>query len=202
MSERATELTAEEITELRQRARREAGPFVDPYLVHRIVIHNPEWASEILGRPFLGADRLPWSDLYLMHLASRAEPGPPPPPRETARRLVRKEEMRQAEEQRLRAREGEVREWEALAAALPVQVEVRHNYTSHRHLESYTQGGDHIYLLEELRIGRLHRRANHVLCWTPSRAKDLREFPEPATDGRVPSCKACLKTARSMAERK
>lgn len=198
---RATVLTEGEITGLRKRAHREAGPFVDSHLIHRIVIHNAEWASEILGHPFLGARYLPWRELYLLHLASQAEPVPPAPPLETAARARAAQELQESQERWARAREREVREWEALAAALPVPVEVRHNYTSHRHLGHYSQGGDHIYLLEELRIGRLYRRASDVLCYTPSRAKDLREFPETATDGRTPNCKVCLKTAHSIVER-
>lgn len=196
---KATGLTERQITELRERATREAGPFVDPHLVHRIHVHNGEWASAILGRPFPGTHRLTWPELYLLHLASMEEPNPPSPPREMAARRRATEELRQAGERRLRLQEEEAREWKVLLSALPVRVDVRHNYTSHRHLGHYTQGGDHVYLLEDLSFGRLRRSAGRVLCWTPSRAKDLREFPETATDGRTPSCKACLKTARSIA---
>lgn len=202
---KATNLTDERIASLRERALREAGPFVNPRLVGRIGIHNAEWASEILGFPFSGADRLLWPDLYLLYLAAQEEPAPPPPPLATARRL----EYERQEEQRRRAEAEKhgrkVEEWEYLKDALReagTEVTVRHNYTSHRHLDGYTQGGDHIYLRKSLDFGRLHRDADSVLCWTPSRAKDLEHFPvEGEYDDRVPTCKACLKTARSIAER-
>lgn len=81
------------------------------------------------------------------------------------------------------------------ALATRLTAEVRHNYTSHRHLGHYQQGADHIYLPEGITAGRLIRPAGRVLCWTPSRARDLREFPAPAADGRPPACRACLRTA-------
>jgi hypothetical protein len=202
---KATNLTDKQIGELRERAPREAGPFVNPRLVGCIRVHNAEWASEILGFPFPGNDRLPWPDLYLLHLAAQEEPAPPPPPLATARRLVheqQEEQRRKMEAERYRL---EVGEWERLKAALEeagTEVTVRHNYTSHRHLDLYTQGGDHIYLRKPLHFGRLYRDAGSVLCWTPSRAKDLEHFPvEGEYDDRLPTCKACLKTACSIAER-
>lgn len=196
-AQRATRLTNERITELREQARREAGPFVDPCLVPRIKAHNPEWASEILGHEFLGEERLSWSKLYLIHLACQAEPDPPPPPRATARRgeIEAERQYLLAEEQRRYARQLD--RWQRAVRKLAdrgVRAEVRHNYTSTRHEEWYVQGKDHVYLLDDLEVGRLTRGRGRVLCWTPSRARDLREFPEPAGDSRLPTCKACLKT--------
>lgn len=202
---RATNLTRQEIDSLRERAKREAGPFVDPRLVNRIEIYNSEWASEILGFPFEGSSRLPWSILYLLHLASRAEPAPPPPPVATARQLAMKEERWHRE--RLAKEEADRRrnEWCYLAAALGkagAKIEVRHNYTSRRHLDGFTQGADHIFLLESFRFGRLCREGNVALCWTPSRAKGLQHFPnEPDNPEDPPTCKACLKVARSVAKK-
>lgn len=143
--------------------------------------------------------------MYLLYIAKQAEPDPPPPPLETARRLACEQEEKQR-----RATEAEnyrqlFEEWLRLKAALEevgTRATVRHNYTSHRHLDSYTQGADHIYLKDDLAFGRLHREAGCVLCWTPSRAKDLDHFPvEGEYDDRRPTCAACLKTARSIAER-
>lgn len=200
-AQRATRLTNERITELREQARREAGPFVDPCLVPRIKAHNPEWASEILGHEFLGEERLPWSKLYLIHLACQAEPDPPPPPRATARRAeIEAERSRRVADEEAAHRLHTVR-WlravEALAA-LGVRAEARHNYTSHRHLGHYEQGADHIYLLDGLAKGRLRRSAGSVLCYTPSRAKDLQHFPETLPPERLPTCKACLRILKNL----
>ncbi|EMF20382.1 hypothetical protein H114_32604 [Streptomyces gancidicus BKS 13-15] len=191
---RASRLTPAEIDRLRARAAREAGPHVDARVLVSPV-HNGEWCSEILGRPFPGERYVTWPERYLLHIATAAEPCPPPPPLATAA-AARIRAEREAEQQR-RADEHarQVAAWERLRDALPVPAEVRHNYTSHRHLGHYSQGGDHVYLPDGLVAGRLKRPAGRVLCWTPSRDRDLREFPEPATDGRVPSCRACLRTA-------
>ncbi|MFF5655236.1 hypothetical protein [[Kitasatospora] papulosa] len=191
---RATGLTPAAVDELRVRAAREAGPFVDPHVL-TAPVHNGEWCTAILGRPFPGERHVTWPDRYLLHIAAQAEPCPPPPPRATAA-AARVREQLDADRRRIadrHARQTEV--WERLRAALPVAAEVRHNYTSHRHLGHYSQGGDHIYLPDGLDAGRLRRPAGRVLCWTPSRARDLREFPEPAGDGRVPSCRACVRSA-------
>jgi hypothetical protein len=194
VAERATGLTPAEIDRLRARAEREAGSLVDPHVLVSPV-HNGEWCSEILGRPFPGERYVTWPERYLLHIATQAEPCPPPPPVATAAAARARAELDAAQQRRVdeHARQAEV--WERLRKALPVAAEVRHNYTSHRHLGHYSQGGDHIYLPDGIAVGRLRRPAHRVLCWTPSKARDLREFPEPATDGRVPSCRACLRTA-------
>lgn len=202
---RATNLTAEQIQELRERARKEAGPFVNPAIASGFSVHNAEWASEILGEAYGDSRRLLWRDVYLLHLAKQAEPSPPPPPLATARRLEYEQEEAQRRAAEQKRWQEEWVDWERLKAALEeagTRVTVRHNYTSHRHLDGYTQGADHIYLRERLDFGRLHRDAEIVLCWVPSKAKDLEHFPgEGEYDDRVPTCKACLKIARSIAER-
>lgn len=201
---RATNLTDEQITELRERAHREAGPFTDPAIIASFASHNPEWAAEIIGERS-NPMNLTWPEVYLLYIAKQAEPDPPPPPLATARRLAYQQEeaqRRAAEQEKWRQKWAD---WERLKAALVAagtRVTIRHNYTSHRHLDGYTQGADHIYLKEPLTFGRLHRDADVVLCWTPSRAKDLDYFPvEGEYDDRVPTCKACIKTACSIAER-
>ncbi|MGP3951306.1 hypothetical protein [Streptomyces sp. 7N604] len=199
-TDQATALSPERIAELHERARREAGPFVHARVLETPV-HNAEWAAAVLGRPYHGPRTVTWPERYLLYLAALAEPTPPPPPKATAalvRYRAEEEARRKAAEEQHRRR---VQEWEELAAALHdatgVRFEVRHNYTSHRHLDGYTQGGDHIYLLDDLDVGRLHRKAHHVLCWVPSRAHDLEVF-EFLDDGRLPNCKACLRIARRL----
>ncbi|MDH6489634.1 hypothetical protein [Streptomyces sp. SAI-127] len=200
---RASALTDEQLTELRERARREAGPFVQPHVLNRPT-HNPEWAAEVLGRPSGDSRPLTWPDHYLLYLAALAEPTPPPPPLATARLAQQEAEQEQRRQAEAAERHRKVEEWQRLQAVLRdaygVRADVRHNYTSHRHLDGYTQGGDHIYLLDDLNAGRLHRDAHAVLCYVPSRARDLQHF-EPIDDGRTPSCKACLATAARLAAR-
>jgi hypothetical protein len=199
----ATALTPAELDELRARAAREAGPFVDPRVQAVFRVHNAEWAGEILGHPYGGPYVITWPELYLLHLAVQAEPTPPPPPLATAAREARELEAaaaRRAAAERAAHRE---REWRELVDALRqagVRVEVRHNYTSHRHLEFYTQGADHVYLLDPLQVGQLHRDAGVALCHTPSNARNL-AYLEPTTDGRLPSCRTCLRHMRSAARR-
>lgn len=175
----ATALTETDLAELRERARREAGPFTDPRIINRAIPHSFAWASAVLGRPYGGPRSITWPERYLLHIAAETEPTPPSPrPTESTPAQARGDE-RTYQEQLAAA-------WKAIADQLPVPAEVRHNYTSVRHLDLYTQGGDHIFLLEELHIGRIHRPADNPLCYTPSRARDLREFP-PLTKGRDPS---------------
>lgn len=196
---RATNLTPAELDDLRERARREAGPFANPAIAATTRAHNPEWARAVLGGPRSGA----WWELYLIHLALQAEPSPPPPPLETAARAARE---RQEEAARRAAAEERAREeaaWRELVAVLrqaDVRIEVRHNYTSHRHYEHYTQGADHVYLLDPLHVGRLHRDAGVALCHTPSNAHNLQVL-DPMGDGRLPTCRACLRHLVSSARR-
>jgi hypothetical protein len=51
-------------------------------------------------------------------------------------------------------------------------------------------------VLEDLAVGRLRRAAGLPLCWTPSRARQLRHVHGNAGDERrIPDCKACLERA-------
>ena len=95
---RATNLTPEQIEALRERARREAGPFTNPAITASSVSHNPEWAAGIIGERS-SAMGLTWPEVYLLYIAKQAEPDPPPPPLATARRL----ECEREEEQRRKA---------------------------------------------------------------------------------------------------
>lgn len=200
---RATGLTPAELDALRTRAAREAGPFADPGVLRRLRVHDGEWATEILARPYGGPHALSWPEVYLLHLAVQAEPTPPPPPRAAAARAAR--ELEETAARRAAAEEAarQEEEWRELVAAFHaagVRVEVRHNYTSHRHAEFYTQGADHVYLLDPLQVGRLRRDARVALCHTLSNARNL-EYLEPTSDGRLPSCRTCLRHMRSTARR-
>lgn len=195
---RVTNLTDEALAQLRAQARREAGPFVDPRRLpqlHRALVGaQQEWVSAVLGRPVRDWRRVSWTELVLLGLARDVEPAPPVAPRVLAAQDAR------AEEQRAHAMRAQDRidSWRDLRSRLPVTVEVAHNYTSHRHVEGYSQGTDHVIVLEDLHIGRLHRAAGRPLCWTPSRADYLEVFDDPG-DHRLPGCKACLRTAERIA---
>ncbi|MCF3960294.1 hypothetical protein [Streptomyces fuscigenes] len=200
---RATGLTPTALDQLRTRARREVGPFVDPRVQAAFRVHSAEWATEILGCPYVGPRALTWPDLYLLHLAVQAEPSPPPPPCATAARAARELEERAALRAGAEDAARQEAEWRELVDALRragVRVEVRHNYTSARHLEFYTQGADHVVLLDPLRVGRLRRDAGTALCHTPSNAPNL-AYLEATRDGRLPSCRTCLARLRSAALR-
>jgi hypothetical protein len=77
---------------------------------------------------------------------------------------------------------------------------VWHNWTA-RHLDGYEQGADHIVTMEPLHVGRVTREARRPLCWTPSRAHELRHVQANGEEkeDRVPTCKACLRTAERIA---
>lgn len=202
-----TNLTADQLADLRDQAIREAGPFVDPRrlrsVVARMAGRPDDWAGAILGHPYAGLRSTRWRELVLLDLACDAEPDPPV----SAARMAREEAARRATDERNARSAAEhqatVGEWRQLRDALPVPVIVLHNYTSHRHCESgYVQGRDHIIVQADLLVGRLHRAADEPLCWTPSRAKDLQVFANPLdaiTEDRLPTCKACLRTAERIA---
>lgn len=202
LADAVTRLTAEQLHELRARADREAGPFLDPVLFRRIQHWVPaahdEWATAVLGHDWAGFRCASNRDLVLLDLARAAEPDPPEPPRVAAQRA---EAQRRAAAAARAATDRQVRrmaEWAKLRAALPVRVEVVHNYTSARHFEHYVQGVDHIMVREPLSVGRLRRDPNRPLCWTPSRDKNLQHFSDGYED-RVPECKACIAIAERIA---
>ncbi|MEU5476877.1 hypothetical protein [Streptomyces mirabilis] len=190
----ATALTEDQLHELRERAGREAGPFTDPRIISTEVPHSFAWASAVLGRPYGGPRSITWPERYLLHIAAETEPTPP------ARRPAEPAPSPSRVDERC-YREQMAADWKAISDQLPVAAEVRHNYTSIRHLEFYRQGVDHIYLLEELRVGRIYRPANNPLCFTPSRARYLREFPPLATgEIRLPDCRACDRILKRIAQ--
>lgn len=77
----ATALTSEQLTELRERARREAGQFIDPRIMREHQDHGghcTDWATAVAGQP-TGLRGWSWEQIYLLHLAHEAEPNPPAP---------------------------------------------------------------------------------------------------------------------------
>jgi hypothetical protein len=195
----ASVLEGDSLDQLRQDARREAGPFVDPRLLaraERAIGQAPQdWLFRVLGHPILSRRQITWSEAVLILRASEVDADHLAALREERRAVAKVEADRRAaeaaeEQQRQRA------DWLSLANRLPVPVTVWHNWTA-RHLDGYQQGADHIVVLGDLAVGRLQRPARHPLCWTPSRDHELRHVFHNSEEQfeRLPNCKACLKTA-------
>jgi hypothetical protein len=190
---RATLLDEVDVNDLRWLAGETAGPHVDPSVINGIRswwrAGHRAWSYAMVGREFESLRDLTWVELYLLHVAHEAEPTPPPPP---AAGRVEHKTVSAARAVWEEAR----REWQAIAEAFPVPVHVAHNYTSHRHNDGFTQGGDHIVVREELHVGRLVRPAKRSLCCTESYARqawDLKEIPP--SEPSLPNCKGCIRTA-------
>jgi len=193
------------------RAEAEAGdrsPFIDPALLREAeaLIHlaNDEWLARVLGHTVDRYQGLAaWRYLTQAELAltvraintDRAHLEAVAAERRAAQERVRAEQATEAAAARQAERDG----WEALRARLPVPVQVCHNWTA-RHLDGYEQGADHIVVMADLHARRLHRTTRSPLCWTPSRAHELRHVtPNVGDDERIPDCKACLRHAERLA---
>ena len=192
------------LAQWRAAAQAEASQLVDPAMLRDaqqlMPLATDEWLSRTLGRPATTRAWMTMSNPELAVavralLADRAH-------LEALRKAQRAERQRTAEQGRRAAEaaaQAERDEWAALAATLPVPVEVWHNWTA-RHLDGYEQGADHIVVLEDLHAGRMHRTARSSLCWTPSRAHQLRHVtPNVGDERRLPDCKACLRHAQRLA---
>ena len=194
----STRLSAATIAELRKRATLAAGPFVDPVVFRRLQqwapSSHPEWAAAILGRPFTGIRYVSNADLLLLDLAHTAEPDPPP----SAALLAARAELQRTSAEQLERRWAALAAWQTTRAALPVRVDVVHNYTSARHTETHVQGVDHAIVREPLHVGRLHRDPGQTLCWSPSRAQHLVHFSD-HYDDRIPDCRLCLRIIARLA---
>ncbi|MGW4528877.1 hypothetical protein [Amycolatopsis sp. NPDC004378] len=194
----ATRLTDSQLATLREQAARTSSSFVDPAQltrVERFVAGRHDWASAILGKPFI-LRAMTNRELVLLDLAAAAEPAPPEPPRPPAP-WEPGYQPTNADRAATARGEAAARAWAQLAKALPVPVSVAYNYSGPHHYEFHVSGAEHIIVREQLHAGRLHRDADRSLCWTPSRARHLlfANLDDPADRVRVPSCKACLRTA-------
>ena len=190
---------------LRQQAAAYVSQFIDPALVRagqlRLPAADRSWLERVIGRDeargwrYLGNAEL-WLalaalDIDAAHIESAAAAGRAAWRAGQEPRVADGEAARRADEQA----------WAGLRAALPVRVEVQHNWTP-RHLDGYEQGGDHIVVLAGLHSGRLHRAPHECLCETPSRARQLRHVgPVTGDEKRIPNCQACLAHARRLADR-
>jgi hypothetical protein len=195
-------LDAGTLARLRAEAAGHASRFTDPSLIREVQRGalagvSDSWLTAVIGRPVTGWLHLENHELYLA-VAARAADAARLDAAAAGRREEHDAEQRARAERRAAEEQARREEWAALAAALPVPVAVCHNWTA-RHLDGYEQGGDHIVVLAGLHAGRLHRAARRPLCWTPSRAHELRHvFGNPGDEGRLPDCRACLRTARKI----
>ncbi len=130
--DRPTRLSDQELHELRRRAAREAGPFVDPFIVSKPGprFHSREWAKAVLGFELREMD---WPTEYLLHIAMLAEPDPPITPAQAVEQQQREEHARQAEStraalvERHHQAEQDAARWRAVLAGCAVPVTVREN---------------------------------------------------------------------------
>ncbi|MER5354672.1 hypothetical protein ABT093_30615 [Kitasatospora sp. NPDC002551] len=194
--DRPTLLTDEEITELRDRARREAGPFVNPAFVHAPRhFHNRDWAAAITGSREFSIGH--WPTLYLLHIAMQTEPEPPVTRSQLAERAAAEERTRAAEAMRVLREQHtaerhrtEAEAWAAAVRGCLVKVTVREN------LHARVRGGArerlrHVVPVSEAVSGRSRRHlAGRALCETPGRARPLPLADEPA--GEPATCGRCL----------
>jgi hypothetical protein len=202
VSEVPSILDAATLARLRADARAHRSPFTDPALIRDAAEvlgrAGAQWLTLAVGRPAGHWQRLSNEELHVAVQAARLDHAHLTAARE-AHRATYEEDRRRRAAEGATLRRAAVDAWAALRAAQPVPVAVRHNWTS-RHLDGYEQGGDHIVVLAALVVGRLHRAAGDPLCWTPSRARELRHVDGAAGDeSRLPDCKACLKTAARVA---
>lgn len=198
-----TTLSPHQLAELRDRAARNVGSFIDPAQlsrVQRFVAGRRDWASAILGKPF-SLRAMTTRELVLLDLAANAEPAPPEQPRPPAPQEPGYQPTA-ADRAAADRNEGAACAWARLVEMLPVRVSVAYNYSGPHHYELHVSGAEHIIVREPLHAGRLHRVADRSLCWTPSRAKHLlfAHLDDPADRNRVPTCKACLRIANRIAE--
>jgi len=205
MNDTTTALDETTLARLRAEAAAKASPFIDPALYRdaETLIHlaNDDWLSRVLQRPGFAVPAwrfLSNADLALTVAALRADRAHLEAL--AAARMAEYQQAAQDRRKRLAAETQAVRnKWAALAARLPVPVEVWHNWTA-RHLDGYEQGADHIVVLEDLSVGRFCRAARLPLCWTPSRARPLRHVtPNVGDERRLPDCKACIRHAERLA---
>lgn len=209
----ATGLTAEQLNDLRAAARG-SGPFIDPAAFRAVqaASFHAEWAAAVLGHPYPGLNRVERWEITLLASALAAEPDRPVPAAELARQEAYEREQREQRRAEAQRAADRLTEWHALRAHLPVPVTVGHNWTI-GHYDGHVAGKDHIVVQARLNQGRLHRRAQQVLCETPAKTRSqtsrsgTNEDPlrgvDRTDDGqdRVPTCAACLKIAERVADR-
>jgi hypothetical protein len=192
------------LTRMRAEAAADRSPFIDPRLLREAGQVLPwvdrGWLTRVIGRQESSWMHLGNAEMSLAVRAAEADAAYLQSLRDQVS-AEREERSRIERAETVALKAAERQAWEDLRAKLPVLVEVMHNWTA-RHLDGYEQGGDHIVALAGFTVGRLHREQYQSLCWTPSRAHELRYVDSSAGDEkRIPNCKACLRHAANLAGR-
>jgi hypothetical protein len=202
MTATASALDDATLARMRAEAEAERSPFIDPRVFRQaqtaLARVGAEWLSRIAGRPVTGWAQLANHELIVAVRAAEADAGYFQGLR-AEQDAIRAEAGRVSRAEADAAAAEERRAWEDLRARLPVLVDVMHNWT-HQHYDGYELGADHIVALAGFDVGRLHRATGQPLCWTPSRAHELRYvFSNIGDEKRLPNCRACLRHAHRLA---
>jgi hypothetical protein len=209
----ATTLTGDQLDRLRRQAHR-SGRLVDPAALAAVngAAFHREWAEAVLGHAYTGVRSVePW-EITLLADALAAEPDRPVPAAVAERREAHRREQEAAASRRAAEHAAELAAWHELRDRLPVPVVVGHNFTL-VHTGAYESGRDHIVAQADLKVGRLVRPARNALCEPPGSAASRRRASSNGTDrdplrglvrdddgeDRVPTCRACLRTAERIA---
>lgn len=184
----------EGLLEMAQESVRRDGSFIDPVKMRMVqqLPRRSDWATAVLGGNYS-------NNLLGMHmlLLAHGQDIDPPLPAWLAELREKQAEARrrqEAEAAALLAKQYGV--WELLWRRMPVLVSVAYNYSGPRHTETYTSGAVHVLLLSDLTFGKMRRVKGWALCTTESAVRHqlfAGYGDHPST--RLPSCKACIRTA-------
>jgi hypothetical protein len=198
-----SQLDATTLAAMRAEATADTSPFIDPVVFRKAqtVLAGVDggWLNRVIGHEVRSWTHLTPAEMALAVKAAEMDSEHLQALRDQQYAGYRAADRERAE--RVAAADRARREaWEALRAQLPVPVEVWHNWTL-RHCDGYEQGANHIVVRAYLRAGRLRREEGQPLCWTPSRAHELRYVEPAAQDERnIPDCKACMQRAEKLAK--
>jgi SNF2-related domain/Bifunctional DNA primase/polymerase, N-terminal len=189
------------LARMRAEAAAEASPLADPALLREADALLPAadggWLERVIGHTVRSYRSLTHAELLLAVRTAKADAAHLRALADSRRAGAERARQHQAETAAAAAR-AEQEAWRELRSRLPVPVTVQHNWTA-RHLDGYEQGGNHIVVCEDLNVGRFRRAAGVALCWTPSRARELRHVSGNAGDeNRLPDCKSCLRHAKNL----
>lgn len=192
------EPTYPEYADLRADADRLTGRFVDPFDVHSRIPNlvgrrGHEWALAVLGRQYFGVGSLYGSDMKLLQLADERDLTPPLPDWvvEERRRAVEREEEKAT--RRREALQRDVDAWNAVAAAVTVDLVVYTNTTARvrrGRSEHLAHAVPTVDVYSGTRTVRTHR-AGRALCETETRSKSLALSHRAEPAGTPVTCERC-----------
>ncbi len=195
----APEPTYPEYADLRADADRLAGRFVDPVDVHSRIPNlvrrrGHEWALAVLGREYLGPGSLYGSDMKLLQLADERDLNPPLPDWVVEGRRRASEHEAGREARRREALQRDVDAWNAVVAAVAVDLVVYTNTTARVRLgrsEHLAHAVPTTDVYSGTRTVRTHR-AGRALCETATRPKPLALSHRAEPAGTPVTCVRCM----------